>query len=400
MDDATNQVFFRQLFESAPGLYLVLDPDLNIIAVTDAYLRATMTRRDDIVGRGLFDVFPDNPDDTVATGTRNLRASLERVISNLVPDSMAVQKYDIRKPADEGGGFEVRYWSPINSPVLDSDGKLISIIHQVEDVTEWIRSRELQAEQQASLRSRTEQMEAEIYRRAQELQEANRKLRTANDELESFTYSVSHDLRSPLRAIGGFTRALEEDCGEKLDASSRSYLASIKTGTVRMSRLIDDLLSLSRVNSEKLANAPVNLSDLANAVIAGLREREPQRQVEFIFAPDVNCRGDARLLTMALENLLGNAWKFSSKRTDARIEFGRRSDGGKQVYFVRDNGAGFDMKHAKKLFGAFQRLHHMSDYPGSGIGLAIVKRVIGRHGGEVWGEAEVGMGASFYFTLP
>lgn len=398
MHDSLSQESFRLLFESAPGLYLVLDPDLKIVAVTNAYLKATMTLRDQILGRHLFDVFPENPEDPASQGVSNLHASLDRVIATLKPDTMAVQKYDIRKP--NSSEFEVRYWSPINSPVLRKDGGIAFIIHQVEDVTEWVRAREQQAAQQADLRDRNEKMEAEIYRRAQELQEANRQLRTTNEELESFSYSVSHDLRAPLRALSGFSLALEEDYGATLDETAKGFLKSIQTASTRMSRLIDDLLSLSRVNREKLTTGPVNLSALAQTVIAGLQAAEPVRKVELIIAPGVTTVGDERLLTVALENLLGNAWKFSSKKPDARIEFGVRTDGEKKVYFVRDNGAGFDMKYSKKLFGAFQRLHHMSEFPGSGIGLAIVKRVVNRHGGEIGCEAELNKGATFSFTLP
>ena len=173
---------FRRLFESAPGLYLVLDPDFVIVAVSDAYLAATMTKRGEILGRGIFDVFPDNPDDPTATGVANLRASLERVRLRRVSDTMAVQKYDIRRPAKEGGGFEERYWSPVNSPVLEEKGRLVHIIHRVEDVTEFVRVKQLGVEQAAvtgELRERTAKMESEILRRAQELHEANKALRAA-----------------------------------------------------------------------------------------------------------------------------------------------------------------------------------------------------------------------------
>lgn len=398
--DSASQAMFRHLFHSAPGLYLILDPNLVIVAVTDAYLSATMTRREEIVGRNLFDVFPDNPADTVADGTRNLRASLDRVIARLKPDTMAVQKYDIRKPASEGGEFEVRYWSPINSPILGNDGKLAYICHQVEDVTEWIRVKNLQDEQNASLRNHNEQMEAEIYRRAQELQETNRQLRMTNEELESFSYSVSHDLRAPLRALSGFSQALEEDYGETLDDTAKGFLKSIQNASLRMSALIDDMLNLSRVTRDQINIAPVNLSELTHNILTALQAQDSNRKVELIIAPGVVTQGDPRLMSVALENLLGNAWKFTSKQPDAKIEFGVRTQYGKRVFFVRDNGAGFDMKYAKKLFGTFQRLHHMSDFPGSGVGLAIVKRVISRHGGNVWGEGEINKGATFNFTLP
>jgi PAS domain S-box-containing protein len=191
---------FRALFEAAPGLFLVLLPDLTIVAVSDAYASATMTRRDEIVGRGLFDVFPDNPDDPAATGVGNLRASLDRVRSALVADTMAVQKYDIRRPEDEGGGYEVRYWSPVNMPVLNSDGELTYIIHRVEDVTEFVRLKKLGAQQQritAELRSRTAEMEADVYRRSQEIASSNRELHRTNVELhrsESFLDSLIENL--------------------------------------------------------------------------------------------------------------------------------------------------------------------------------------------------------------
>jgi formate hydrogenlyase transcriptional activator len=174
---------FRSLFESVPSLCLVLTPDLSIVAVSDAYLRATMTQRDDILGRGLFEIFPDNPDDPAATGVRNLHASLQRVLQGKIPDTMAVQKYDIRKPDSEGGGFEERYWSPVNAPVLDPDGQVTYIIHRVEDVTEFVRRRQKDAQQTEELRERTVEMESEIFLRAKEVQEANRRLEAANREL-------------------------------------------------------------------------------------------------------------------------------------------------------------------------------------------------------------------------
>src|SRR5437870_3277872 len=175
---------FRALFESAPGLYLVLTPDFSIVAVSDAYLRATMTKREEILGREIFDVFPDNPEDPTATGVRNLRASLCRVLRNRAPDAMAVQKYDIRRPESDGGGFEERYWSPLNSPVFGEHDEITAIIHRVEDVTEFVHLKQVGSEQHKlteELRIRAEQMEAEVFLRAQEIQEANRQLRSANE---------------------------------------------------------------------------------------------------------------------------------------------------------------------------------------------------------------------------
>jgi len=832
---------FRALFEASPGLYLVLHPDLTIVAVSDAYLRATMTRRDEILGRGLFDVFPDNPDDPSATGTRNLRASLQQVIQNRAPDAMAVQKYDIRRPESEGGGFEERFWSPVNSPVLDSSGELLYIIHRVEDVTEFVRLKQLGSEQRKladELQSRAASMEMEVYLRAQEVQEANRRLRTANEELatkekeltrlydrlhrldqlktqffanvshelrtplglilgpvekllslgelpamhrrdlevvrrnarlllehvndlldvakleagkmaaayrnvdlaslvrltasnfesfaqqrgldytvdapamlpaqvdpdkiqrvlmnalsnalkftpaggsircdlsvaeggsdgsgaravirvsdsgpgiapelreavferffqvedsstrrvggtglglsiakdfvelhggsivideaseggarvsfdlplsappeakvettadepakpvsgvreidrpperavpsvpnevtgtrsfvlvvednpemrqficetlavehrtegavdglegmqkavqlhpdlivsdlmmpgmdgarmiaeirarpelaavpiviltakadddlrlrllrdgaqdylfkpfsaeelrarvgnlvavkrareeledrsqrfqqlalqldatnkelEAFSYSVSHDLRAPLRAVDSFSQIVLEEHAAGLDAVGRKYLERVRAGAQHMAQLIEDLLRLSRISRAEMVRQPVDLSALAKGVAEELRIREPSRTVAVEVEEGIRAEGDPRLLRVVLENLLGNAWKFTSRKPAGRVEFGRSMKDGRTAYFVRDDGAGFDMTYAEKLFAPFQRLHAQSDFDGTGIGLATVARVVRRHGGEVWAEAAPDRGATISFTL-
>lgn len=828
---------FRTLFESAPGLYLVLAPDLTITAVSNAYLHATMTVREQILGRNLFDVFPGNPDDPGATGTSNLRASLDRALQAKQPDTMAVQKYDIRRPESEGGGFEERFWSPVNSPVLGEDGEVLFIIHRVQDVTDFIRLKQQGTEQHRlteELRSRAGQMESEIYLRAQEVQDANQQLRVANEELakrdeertrlydrlqrldelktqffsnvshelrtpltlilgpvrrllerphldaddhhslevvehnarlllrhvndlldmskleagrmgvdysdvdlaglvrrvaalfdsigqerrlrftatvpdvcqaqvdpvkiervlmnllanamkftpaggrvacalqalqpsdaparvrltvsdsgpgiapdlhdhvferffqvegsstrrhggtglglsiakdfvelhqgtiavdqapeggarfivelpatapprakvasetsapddhsaqtaliaqaiadearpetveteslplvgnrpvvlvvednremnrfisetladdfrvihafdgreglakalehrpdlivsdvmmpemsgpdllkalrrhpelsdtpvvlltaradddlrvdllragaqdyltkpfsqdelrartrnfarlkqaadaladhnraleltnrelEAFSYSVSHDLRSPLRAIDGFSQALEEDYHGQLDAQASHYLQRIRAGTSRMARLIDDLLALSRIVRSDFERSTVDVSAMAAAVFQDLAQSDPTRRVTVRVADNVSVEGDPHLLRIALQNLLENAWKFTSKTTDAIIEFGRREERGVPVYFVHDNGSGFDMEHAQRLFGAFQRLHRAEEFAGTGIGLATVQRIIHRHNGRIWADAAVGRGATFSFTL-
>lgn len=220
-----------------------------------------------------------------------------------------------------------------------------------------------------------------------------------NRELESFSYSVSHDLRAPLRSIDGFSRALLEDCQEQLNGDGKRYLQHIRESAQRMSQLIDDLLSLARVTRSDFRPVEVDLSLIAHGVAERLRLGTPERQVEFRIQEDVHGRGDTRLLTVLLENLLGNAWKFSSKCEHGLIEFGKQEQANQCTYFVRDNGAGFDMKYAEKLFGTFQRLHSTAEFEGTGIGLATVQRVVHRHGGRIWGEGEVGRGAVFRFTL-
>jgi PAS domain S-box-containing protein len=231
------------------------------------------------------------------------------------------------------------------------------------------------------------------------LRRANVETDAANRELEAFSYSVAHDLRAPLRSIDGFSQAVMEDNADQLDAMGKSYLVRVRAAAQRMAHLIDDLLSLSRVSRSELRREKVDLSLVARAICARLRETDPARDVAIAVEDGLIVDGDANLLAAVMENLLGNAWKFTSRRPQAHIDVGRTYKDGKVAYHVRDDGAGFDMSHASNLFGAFQRLHAMAEFPGTGIGLATVQRIVRRHGGRVWAEAEVGRGATFFFTL-
>jgi PAS domain S-box-containing protein len=382
------------LFESLPGLYLVLTLDFTIVAASDAYLAATMTTREGILGRGIFDVFPDNPDDPSASGASNLRASLERVREGAGPDAMPIQKYSIQRP---DGVFEERYWSPINSPVRGLDHEVRYIVHRVEDVTDFMR-RKLPAET-AGMRARLEQMEAEIFLSAQRMQEVNRKLETANKELEAFSYSVSHDLRAPLRAVDGFSQAVMEDFGEQLPEEGRRYLATIRKGAQQMGSLIDDLLAFSRLSRAAMNKQEVRTDELVRGVLADLAAQRDGRKIDIRIGELPPCSGDPALLRQVWVNLLSNAFKYTRRREGAVVEIGceRMPEG--DAYFVRDNGTGFDMRYANKLFGVFQRLHRSEDYEGTGVGLALVQRIVQRHGGRVWADAEVDRGATFHFTL-
>jgi signal transduction histidine kinase len=224
-------------------------------------------------------------------------------------------------------------------------------------------------------------------------------LATANKELEAFSYSVSHDLRAPLRAIDGFSKALLSGYGSLLDERGRHYLERVRLATQRMARLIDDMLGLARVSRRELVRQEVSLSEIAGRVAAELSTRPPVRPVHVHVEPGLTAEADPQLLTIVLENLLGNAWKFTAKREDACVEVGKLTDGAGTAFYVRDNGAGFDMTYADKLFGAFQRLHSDADFEGTGIGLATVQRIVNRHSGRIWAEGTVGKGATFYFTL-
>ncbi len=233
----------------------------------------------------------------------------------------------------------------------------------------------------------------------QELADAKNAAEAANRELESFSYSVAHDLRAPLRSIDGFSQLLLDECGEALGGEGRRYLTLVRDSTQRMAQLIDDLLQLSRVTRSELDRQTVDLSALATAAFERLAAGAPERRAEVCVEPDLRASGDARLLAIVIDNLVANAWKYSSKRADAVIAFGATDDGGQRRYFVRDNGAGFDMAYVHKLFGAFERLHSAQEFEGTGIGLATVRRIVERHGGTVSAEGQVDRGATFFFTL-
>ncbi len=241
---------------------------------------------------------------------------------------------------------------------------------------------------------------ADLNRRLeQRVVERTAELEAANKELESFSYSVSHDLRAPLRSIDGFTLLLQERSDSGLDEQGRHYVERVRAATQRMGHLIDDLLKLSRTIRAEMVRRTVDLTALASQIAQELREAEPGRDVTVDVAPGLVAEADQDLTRAVLENLIGNAWKFTSRREDARIEVGRLPGEGPATFFVRDNGVGFDMKYANKLFGAFQRLHAVKDFEGSGIGLANVQRIVHRHGGRAWATSAPGTGATFYFTL-
>jgi light-regulated signal transduction histidine kinase (bacteriophytochrome) len=270
-----------------------------------------------------------------------------------------------------------------------------------------LKHAELLAKLQSEIVDR-QQAQQQAQNLNQGLQQAVVELTAVNKELETFSYSVSHDLRAPLRSIDGFSQALIEDCVEQLDETGHDYLRRIRSATQRMGQLIDDLLTLSRVIRSDMRREPVDLSRLASQICTDLQQADPERQIEWIVQPNLVDRGDHRLLQAILENLLSNAWKFTAKRQQARIEFGAlppqptttdRQDSTHPTYFVRDDGVGFDMAYVDKLFSPFQRLHSVKEFPGNGIGLATVQRIVHRHGGRVWAEGSIGQGATFYFTL-
>lgn len=275
----------------------------------------------------------------------------------------------------EDADGRMRWLASQGKPLYNDIGQMTSYIGIVIDITE------------------RKKLEEELTHRSLELELTNR-------ELETFSFSVSHDLRSPLRSIKGFSDIILEDYANKLDADGQNYLKRISSNVEKMNVLIDDILSLSKVAHQEMRFHEINLSSIALSVIRDLHNADPDRNVEVVIMENIKSRGDDRLMHIALANLIGNAWKYSGKTKYPKIEFGKIIKNGENIYFVRDNGAGFDMKHAQKLFAPFQRLHSESQFQGTGIGLSIVNKVIQRHGGRIWAESELNKGATFYFTLP
>ncbi|MEO7932318.1 MAG: CHASE3 domain-containing protein [Chthoniobacterales bacterium] len=318
------------------------------------------------------------------------------------PQEMAGRSYsDFVHPEDREKTRAMASEIMAGKPVQDfenrytrKDGSLISVVWSAtwsnEDHTMFCVARDLTARKESE--AAIAQLNEELIHRATQLEETNK-------ELEAFSYSVSHDLRSPLRGIDGFSQALEEDYAATFDDEGRGYLARIRGAARRMGELIDDLLKLSQITRAGMYPGRVDLTHLAETIRDDWQRREPDRQVQWDISPGMVVEGDLQLLRVALENLIGNAWKFTSKQPAARIECGSELHDGRRVYYVRDNGAGFDMTYAKKLFGAFQRLHSLAEFEGTGIGLATVQRIMHRHSGRVWAEGAVGQGATFYFCL-
>lgn len=309
------------------------------------------------------------------------KQKIEDAIRNAVQHA---QPYDLELEMVSAKGNH-KWVRTIGQPVMENN-HVVKVRGSFQDISEHKRAAE-------EIRRLNADLERKVIERTIELEVANR-------ELEAFSYSVSHDLRAPLRTIDGFSQAIIEDCSEQLDEQSKGHLIRVRAATQHMGHLIDDLLKLAQVTRAEINREVVDLSALAKSVRANLASLSDERQVDWHIEAGLVATGDAHLLRVVLDNLLGNAWKFTSKKNSARVEFGTlQLADGKQAYFVRDNGVGFDMKYASKLFGAFQRLHNVKEFPGTGIGLATVQRVIHRHSGRIWADSVAGKGATFYFLL-
>lgn len=361
---------YRTLLENIPQKIFSKDIHSVYVSCNRCFAKDLGITPDEFTGKTDYDFFPKELAD-------KYRADDQRILKSGRAEEIE-EEY-----MHEGKEYVV---NTVKTPLRDEHGDTTGILGIFWDITEQKHAEE-------ELKRYREHLEELIEERTAELEAANK-------ELESFSYSVSHDLRSPLRSIDGFSRMLLEDYSGKLDEEGRKYIHRVRNASQRMGQLIDDLLSLSRVSRREMRHELVDLSALANTIAVDLGEMQPERQIEWNIQLGIFASGDAGLLRILLENLLGNAVKFTGKTKDAKIEFVKTDHGGEEAYCVRDNGAGFDMAYSGKLFGAFQRLHLQDEFPGTGIGLAIVQRIVNRHGGRIWAEGTLDKGAAFFFTLP
>jgi PAS domain S-box-containing protein len=376
-DSMRAQEIYRSLLDSCADGIVTYDLEGKVEYISDSFTRMFGWTLEEVRGKQI----PFVPD----TEREKTMTRVQRVIQEGAPSSGLETK---RYTKDH----RVLDVSVSASRFNDHQGNPAGMLAILSDITDRKRVEE-------QIRRLNEELEQRVLERTAQLAAANK-------ELEAFAYSVSHDLRAPLRSIDGFSQVILEDYGEVLDHQARDYLMRVRSAAARMAQLIDDLLKLSRVARSEMRRQKVDLSAMAHTIASELKRAEPSRQAIFVIAPGLEADGDPRLLRVVMENLIGNAWKFTGKRDVAHIEFGSLQQASpdpgaprKPVYFVRDNGAGFDMTYADKLFGAFQRLHGACEFPGTGIGLATVQRIVHRHFGSVWAEGAVEQGATFYFTL-
>ncbi len=418
-----DKVNYQTIFRSSPDLYLIVTPSFHIVDVSDAYLQATMVARDAILGRHVFDIFPSNRNDPNEDGLSHLRASFERVLKNKMPDVIAVQRYDIRRPESEGGGFEERYWSLVNSPVLNENNEVNLIIHRVKDVTDYVKAVKFKNEQSKvteKLLTRTDEMEIEIYRRAQEIQEINNQLQAvirsseeANQGKSEFLAAMSHEIRTPLNGVIGMTNMLLDTV---LTSAQKEYIDIIRISGEILLSVINDVLDFSKIESGnvELENLEFNLHTLIEDAVETIAASVYKKNIAIGTRIDSNVpmkvMGDSTRIRQILNNLLGNAAKFTEKgeiSINAHVVKTRKED---RIYAnktlvlfeVNDTGIGVIPEVREKLFKPFSQgdISTTRKYGGTGLGLIISKRLVEMMGGVIDLESIPGVGSKFWFTLP
>lgn len=411
-------VNFEMLFNATPDLYLILDPTLRIVTVNEAYLQATLTTREQLMGKPLFEIFPDNPNDSKATGVTNLRDSLQIVLQQKTAHTMAVQHYDIRR---SDGTFEQRFWSPKNVPVFDKDNNICYIIHRVEDVTAFIQSKDPNLTYEKSIT--IDRMGLDIFQRAQEIQktnkllqekdeslrlltdeakEQNRRLKMSNQLLEEFAYTVSHDLQEPLRMIGGFVDLLKRRYQGKIDEKADHYIYYIVDGVERMQNLISDLLTYSRLSNAEKAFEVVTMDKSLAWAISNLQVLIASTKAQVHYQKMPTIFGNSTQMGQLLQNLIANAIHYRRKDIDPVIDITVEEQEHRWLFKVKDNGIGIPEEHRERIFKLFQRLNAVEaePYKGTGLGLSLCKRIIQNHNGDIWIESDGKQSSTFLFTLP
>lgn len=438
---------YQPVFRTHPSLCVILNTDapvFTIVDASDAYLRATMRRREEIVGRGMLTIFPDMPDSPDTDQRSKTLASLVQLMETGLPCQLPLQTQNLHQPVGTGQSG-TRQWLPSFFPVFDARGAICNILYVAEDVTEkalagkkgqktrypaeveelfifshqerislildaMLRYTKMDFSQRIAVSEHRDELDAivvglnslidELESYVDRLQRVNRELQYANKELDSFSYSVSHDLRAPLRAIMGYSQVLMEDYRQQLDDEGRQTIDTIVRNTSRMSNLIDDLLIFSRVGKQSLTKVQLDMNHIFRSAIRELMDHTTEKRTEIHMDELHPVEGDGSMMKQVATNLISNAMKYSGKKEKTVIHIHSRLKNDAVVYSVKDNGVGFDMKYYDKLFGVFQRLHSGSEFEGTGVGLALVQRIIRKHHGEIWAEALPEQGATFWFSLP
>ncbi|AOZ99060.1 PAS domain-containing sensor histidine kinase [Flavobacterium commune] len=420
----THTVDFQKVFLSAPSLFLILSTDFTILDLNDSYEKATMKKREEMIGRNLFEVFPDNPNDKLADGVSNLSQSLHSVLKEKKRHVMAVQRYDVQGP---DGVFEERYWSPVNIPILNSENEMDCIVHRVEDVTEFVilKDEQLKSKNQTeNLQKKVDEMEVEIIKRSREIQkmnfeleqkvrertetllkreallaEQNRKLKEQNKELEQFTYITSHDLQEPLRSLISFTELLQKEFAGTLDGNGNLYIDFISQSSRRMQALVKGLLDYSRIGRKKEL-VEVDCNQIVDEVLSDITLTITESKAKINVGNLPQIKGYSTELRQLFQNLISNAIKFRKKEVLPEIRISAQEQENDWLFSVQDNSIGIESKDMHKLFVIFKRLHDRDEYEGTGIGLAHCKKIVELHCGSIWADSKLGEGSTFYFTIP